>query len=62
MDIKKNLKSLNKKETALIYVLIIPLFFVLFIPAIAAFLIRNIFSVLHFNKSSKTIDRKPAKF
>lgn len=60
MNIKENFKLINKKESALIYILIIPLFFLLFIPAIATFIIRSFFSVFNLNKNKKIIDRKPA--
>ena len=61
MNIKENIKLINKKETVLIYVLIIPLFFVLFIPAIATFIVRGFFSILN-NNNTESIDRIPAKF
>ena len=61
MNIKENIKLINKKETVLIYVLIIPLFFVLFIPAIATFIVRGFFSIFN-NNNTESIDRIPAKF
>ena len=62
MNIRKNIKLINKKETALIYVLIIPLFLILFVPALAALLIRGIFGIVKPNKNKETSRRNPPEF
>ncbi|MBN1251999.1 MAG: hypothetical protein JXR51_08550 [Bacteroidales bacterium] len=62
MDIKKNIKLINSKESALIYVLLIPLLLVLFIPAIAIFMIRGFFKVILSNGNSNDAVRRPPEF
>jgi len=59
---KKNIKFLNKKESALILVIVTPLFIILAIPAAVIFTFRGIFRLLKPRKVEEQTSRREPYF
>lgn len=59
---KKNIKFLNKKESALVLILVTPLFFLLAIPAVIIFAFRGLFKLFVPKKEEEQTSRRKPYF
>lgn len=57
MVLKKNIKFLDKKESAFVFILLTPIFLILIVPATLVFIIRGIFHVLKPQKKEEQTQR-----
>jgi len=62
MTLKRNIKFLNKKESAFLFVIITPIFIILAIPAIVVFMFRAIFNVITPIKEEEQTNRRKPDF